>query len=202
VRLFDAGARAGADETVHDRVLTVPNAITVVRLLGLPVFAWLLLGADRPAAALVTLLAVAGTDWLDGYVARRFDQVSRIGKLIDPLVDRVVLAAAAITLAVAGIVPWLVLGAILFRDLAVLVGALALFGQVQPMPVTRLGKVSTACLLAGLPAFLVGALDWGGARAFSGAAVLLTGVGLVAYYAAAGQYAWLAVALRRRQRTH
>jgi cardiolipin synthase (CMP-forming) len=200
VRLFDAGAREGGDEVVHDRVLTVPNAITLVRLLGLPLFAWLLLGAERPAAAFWTLAAVASTDWLDGYVARRFDQVSRIGKLIAPLVDRVVLATAAVALAVAGVLHWGVLVAIVVRDVAVLVGALALFGKLQPMPVTPLGKLSTACLLAGLPAFLVAAIDWAAAGVSGVLAVTLTGVGLAAYYAAALHYAWLASALRRGDR--
>jgi cardiolipin synthase (CMP-forming) len=200
VRLFDAGARAGRDEIVHERVLTVPNAITAVRLLGLPLFVWLVLVADQPAAALWTLVAVAGTDWLDGYVARRFNQVSRIGKLIDPLVDRLVLVTAGLTLTVAGIVPWVVVAAIVARDIAVLGGALVLFGQLQPMPVTRLGKLSTACLLAGLPLFLIGALEWEGAEAAWTLAVVVTAIGVVTYYAAALHYAHLAVRLRRGQR--
>ena len=195
MRLFDLGARG--EEVVHDRLLTVPNAITLLRLLGLPVFAWLLLGADRPAAAFWTLAVIASTDWVDGYVARRFDQVSRIGKLMDPVVDRVLLATAGLVLVVAGIVPLGVVAAILVRDAAVLGGALLLFGGIPPIPVTKLGKAATACLLAGLPSFLVAAIDWVGAAAFGILAVGLTAVGLVGYYAAALQYAWQAVALRR-----
>ena len=195
--LFDVGARGGTDEVVHDRVLTVPNAITTLRLLGLPLFAWFLLGADRPAAAFWTLAAIASTDWVDGYVARRFDQVSRLGQLFDPLVDRALIATAGIVLVLAEIVPlWLIL-AILVRDAAVLGGALVLFGGIPPIPVTRTGKFATACLLAGLPSFLIASIDWVGATVFAWFAVLVTAVGVVTYYVAGVQYAIAAVRHRR-----
>ena len=194
--LFRAGARAGADEVVHDRVATVPNAITAVRLLGLPLFAWLLLGAERPGTAFWVLAVVASTDWVDGYVARRFDQVSRLGQVIDPLVDRLVLAVVAVSLAVAGALPWAVLALIVVRDVALLAGALLLFARLQPMPVTNLGKLATALLLAALPAFLLAVVDWPGVSVAQVVAWALAVAGLATYYAAAAQYAWLARGLR------
>jgi cardiolipin synthase (CMP-forming) len=200
LRLFDAGARREGPEVVHDRIVTVPNAITLVRLLGLPLFGWLLLGADRPGAAFWTLAAIAGTDWIDGYVARRFDQVSRLGKLIDPLVDRAVLATAAIVLMVAGILHPGVIAALVLRDAAVLGGALVLFGGIPPIPVTKLGKAATALLLAGLPAYLLAAVDWAGAGAAGVVAPVLTGLGLIGYYIAGLQYARLAAAYRQTGR--
>jgi cardiolipin synthase (CMP-forming) len=197
VRLFDAGARGDEPQVVHDRVLTVPNAITALRLAGLPLFAWLLLGADRPLAAFVTLALVATTDWVDGYVARRFNQVSRLGKLMDPLVDRVLIVTAALVLALAGILPWGVIMAVAVRDVAVVGGALVLFGGIPPIPVTRLGKVATACLLAALPSFLLATLDWAGADLFGVLAVVLAALGLLGYYGAGLQYARLAAARKR-----
>ena len=199
MRLVDAGARGQGREVVHDRVLTVPNAITLVRLLGLPLFGWLLLAADRPAAAFWTLAVVASTDWIDGYVARRFDQVSRIGKLLDPLVDRVVLVTAAIVLMAADVVHPGIIAALVVRDAAVLGGAFALFGGIPPIPVTRIGKASTALLLIGLPSYLLAAIPWAGADAFGLLAPALTGAGLVGYYVAGVQYARLAVDHRRTQ---
>lgn len=199
MRLFDAGAREGVPEVVHDRVLTVPNAITALRLLGLPLFAWLVLAADRPVAAFWTLVVVGSTDWVDGYVARRFDQVSRIGKLMDPLVDRAVIVVVAVTLGVAGILPWGVLVAVVVRDVALVGGALVLFGRIPPIPVTRIGKTATASLLAGLPSFLLASIAWAGAEAFAVLAFGLTAAGLVGYYVAAAQYARRAAALKRSE---
>jgi cardiolipin synthase (CMP-forming) len=197
VRLFDAGARTDGPEVVHDRVLTVPNLITTLRLAGLPVFVWLLLVRDARAAAFAVLVAIGATDWVDGYVARRFDQVSRIGKLLDPMIDRLLLATAGITLVVAGIVPLWVLLVIVARDVALLVGALLLFGGIPPIAVTRTGKFATACLLIGLPAFLPAAMDWAGAGVSAVLAWGSTLLGAAGYWVAGVQYLRLALDVRR-----
>lgn len=194
--LFDVGGGAGA-ERVHDRVVTVPNAITAVRLLGLPLFVWLVLGAGRLLAAFFVLVVIAATDWIDGYVARRFDQVSRLGKLVDPLVDRVLLATATITLVIAGLVPWTLVALILLRDAVVLGTALVWFGGIPPIPVSRTGKLATALLLIGIPGFLLAGVDWVGADLVGVVAWTCTVAGIVAYYAAAVQYGRAALAIRR-----
>lgn len=194
--LFDAGARAGA-ERVHERLLTAPNVITAVRLLGLPVFVWLVVGPERYLAAFGVLVAIATTDWVDGYVARRFDQVSRIGKLVDPLVDRLLLGTAAITLLVVGLLPWPLLAAIVVRDVVVLAGSLMLFGGVPPIPVSRVGKAATALLMVGVPGFLLAGVDWAGAAVIQVVAWVATVAGIVTYYVAAARYGRVALAIHR-----
>jgi cardiolipin synthase len=198
VPLFDAGRRSGAGaELVHDRLLTAPNVITAIRLAGLPLFVWLVLGADRYLVAFWVLVAIAATDWIDGYVARRFDQVSRIGKLVDPLVDRLLLASAAITLVVAGLLPWPLLALILVRDVVVLGVSLAWFAGVPPIPVSRIGKLATALLMIGIPCFLLSGVDWAGADVIRAIAWTSTVAGIVAYYLAAARYGRVALAIRR-----
>jgi cardiolipin synthase len=167
VPLFDAGRRSDAAEQVHDRLLTVPNAM------------------------------IAATDWIDGYVARRFDQVSRIGKLVDPLVDRLLLATATITLVIAGLLPWPLLVLILLRDVIVLGVSLVWFGGVPPIPVSRVGKLATALLMIGVPAFLLAGIDWSGAPVIEVIAWAATLAGIVAYYVAAVRYGRVARAIRR-----
>lgn len=189
VRQFQWGARGEGDPVVHDRVVTAANAITALRLLGLPLFAWLVLARDALGTALVVLAVVATTDWLDGYVARRFDQVTKLGKILDPLVDRALLATAGITLGIAGIVPWAIVGLVVGRDLVLLVTALALFHGIPPIPVTRTGKAATAGLLLALPGFLLGNLQWAAAEAVTAASWAVAAVALAAYYAAGVQYA-------------
>jgi cardiolipin synthase len=196
--LFDAGARGDAPATTHESVATPANAITGIRLLGLPVFAWLMIGPDAYLAAFVVLAVVGSTDWLDGYVARRFDQVSRLGTLLDPLIDRLLLATVGVTLVVVGFIPWWVVALILIRDILVL-GAIGLFFSGNPpYAVSRTGKTATACLLVGVPAFLVASLDWSGAAAFNWVAWLFTSVGIAAYYVAAVSYARIMVRARRQ----
>jgi cardiolipin synthase (CMP-forming) len=193
---FDAGARPGEEVVVHDRVLTAANAITFARLLGLPLFVWLVLGPGRLTAAFWTLVVVGGTDWVDGYVARRFDQVTRLGRVMDPLIDRALLATAGVTLVVAGILPWWILVAIVARDAVLLGTAFALFRGIPDIPVSRVGKFATACLLIGLPGFLLAEIDWVGAGFFGVLGWLYTAAGLVTYYAAGAQYARAAARLR------
>ena len=88
-----------------DRILTVPNGITVVRLACIPLFLWLLFGDERQTAAAILLGARGATDWIDGFVARRYHQVSTVGKVLDPVADRVLVVTAVIAIAVQGAVP-------------------------------------------------------------------------------------------------
>ncbi|BAS08177.1 putative CDP-diacylglycerol--glycerol-3-phosphate 3-phosphatidyl-transferase [Arthrobacter sp. Hiyo4] len=127
MRFIGAGARPGRPQVDHDRVFTIPNALTVLRFMGVPLFVWLVLAQKEYGTAVVVLVVMAGTDWIDGYVARRFDQASKLGRVMDPLADRLALIAVAVTLVIAGVVHWLYLAALLVPDAVLLVLTLSYF---------------------------------------------------------------------------
>jgi cardiolipin synthase len=141
---------------VTDRVLTLPNALSAARLLGVPLFLWLVLNEHDMAA--VALLMVSGvTDWLDGKIARAWGQMSRVGQLLDPAADRLYILATLIGLTIRDIVPlWLTLG-LVGRDvvLALFLPVLRRYGY-GPLPVSFLGKAATFNLLSGFPLLLLG----------------------------------------------
>lgn len=196
--LFDAGARRHQPATVHERVLTVPNAVSGARLLALPVFVWLVLGPERHGVAFALLAVVATSDWIDGYLARRLDQASRLGAVADPLIDRALLVTTAITLLLAGLVPALLVVAIVARDVVLVSASFALFGAVPPMRVNRTGKTATAALLAALPLFLLGGAVVGASgRWVVAVAWVLAVAGVALYYVAGAHYARAAWHLRR-----
>ena len=142
----------------EDRVLTVPNALSFLRLLLIPVFLWLVL-VERADIAAVGVLAVSGiTDWADGVIARRTGQMTRLGRLLDPLVDRLTIAATLIGLALRDLVPWWLVGLLVARELLLLalVPLLRRRGLVA-LPVHYLGKAATFALYFGFPFVLAGA---------------------------------------------
>jgi cardiolipin synthase len=158
-----AGAIVG--EIVHDRILTVPNAITLARLLLLPVYLWLLLGRDDRVGAAVLLGAIGATDWCDGFIARRFNQVSKLGKVFDPTVDRLLFfVGIGGILAVDGAPRWLAL-AVLIREVIVasITVTITALGA-RPVNVTWFGKAGTFALMCAFPFFLAGS----GADGWSG----------------------------------
>ena len=139
-----------------DRVLTVPNALSLARLVGVPFFLWLVLN-EHDAAAVIVLMVSGFTDWLDGKIARRWNQMSRVGQLLDPAADRLYILATLIGLTVRDVVPlWLTL-ALVGRDL-LLSFTLPLLRRhgYGPLPVHFLGKAATFNLLAGFPLLLLG----------------------------------------------
>lgn len=143
----------------EDRILSLPNVITTVRLVLIPVFVWLLVEPHHrdwfPAAV---VLAVAGaTDWLDGQVARRFDQVTRLGKVIDPTADRILLATSVVGIVAAGAIPIPIATIALTREGLVAIAAvgLALAGA-RRIDVTVIGKAGTFGLMVAFPLFLTG----------------------------------------------
>ena len=168
-------------QTVGDRVLTVPNLLSLLRLLGVPVFLWLILVPHADGAA-VLLLAVSGaTDYLDGVIARRWNQVSRLGQLLDPLADRLYILATLLGLGIRGIVPWWLLGVIVARDVLLGCWLLVRRGRGQgPPPVHYLGKAATLNLLYAFPLLLLGdgAGAWATAARVVGWAFALWGTGL------------------------
>ncbi|MEU6020263.1 CDP-alcohol phosphatidyltransferase family protein [Micromonospora sp. NPDC048871] len=140
------------------RVLTVPNLISFARLLGVPLFLYLFLVARADVAAIV-VLAVGGTsDWVDGWIARRLRQVSRLGELLDPLADRLYILAILVAFTVRDVVPWQFTAALLARELLLLVslGVLRRHGY-GPPPVHYVGKTATFLLLAAFPILLLAA---------------------------------------------
>jgi cardiolipin synthase (CMP-forming) len=136
--------------------LTWPNAITLMRLLALPVFLWLLFGTGHRAIAAWLLAALGATDWIDGYVARRWHQVSNVGKILDPTADRILVIAGLIAVAAAGGVPWWFALVTLSREVivSVLTLVLAVLGATR-INVLWWGKVSTFALMTTFPLFLL-----------------------------------------------
>lgn len=138
------------------RLLTVPNLISGVRLLGVPLFLYLLFVAEQEVAALVVLAVGGTTDWLDGWVARRLNQVSRIGELLDPFVDRLYILVTLLAFTIREIVPWPFTVALVIRELILLAGLGLLRRRgLGPPPVHYLGKTATFLLLAAFPVLLL-----------------------------------------------
>ena len=143
-------------EPPPDRVLTIPNAISVVRLGCIPLFLWLLFAQDNRHGA-AWLLAILGcTDWVDGWIARRFNQVSTVGKVLDPTADRLMLAVGVIAILVDGSVPVVIGVLTIVREVVVGVAVvvLALLGA-RRIDVTWTGKAGTFGQMVAYPLFLV-----------------------------------------------
>ena len=144
-----------------NRVLTVPNVLSVVRLLLVPVFLYLLLISDATGWAVAVLMFSGASDWADGKIARLFDnQSSRLGALLDPAVDRIYMIVVPVAMAMAGLIPWWIVALLLGRDL-VLAATLPLLRRrgLSALPVTYIGKAATFALMSGLPLVLLGQFD-------------------------------------------
>ncbi|WP_277613075.1 CDP-alcohol phosphatidyltransferase family protein [Cryobacterium cryoconiti] len=155
----------GAESTiVSSKVLTVPNLLSMLRLALVPVFLVVLVQGEDAWALLV--LAVASlTDFLDGFLARRFGQITRLGQLLDPAADRLYIFAALLGLAWRDLVPWWIVLVIVGRDVFLLgLGVVLANYGFGPLPVHQLGKVATFCLFYALPMIMLGeafpAVSW------------------------------------------
>lgn len=147
-------------ETVDRGLWTVPNALSVLRLALIPVFIWLLLGADSPGWAVMVLFVSGASDWLDGKLARWLDQSSRIGELLDPAADRLYVIIIPICFGLKGYVPWWVIGVIVARDVALMATAPLLRSRgVLALPTLYIGKAATFALMSAFPWLLAGQLD-------------------------------------------
>jgi cardiolipin synthase (CMP-forming) len=144
-----------------DRVLTWPNALSALRLAGVPVFLWLVIGPRTVTTdwIAIAVLALAGiSDWLDGKLARMLDQGSKLGALLDPAADRLYIAATLIGLAVRGIIPWWLVGVLAGRELLV-GGGLAVLRRrtgIGALRVSFVGKTATLCLMYAFPLLFIG----------------------------------------------
>ncbi|MGH3871160.1 MAG: CDP-alcohol phosphatidyltransferase family protein [Pseudonocardiaceae bacterium] len=164
-----------------NRLLTVPNLLSLLRLAGIPLFLWLLLGPQYDLLAVLVLALSGITDWLDGKVARWLNQSSRVGALLDPAVDRLYTLSTLLAFGLRDILPWWVVVLLIGRDLvlSLTLPVLRHHGH-GPLPVHYLGKAATLCLLYAFPillladnvqgwlqavaqAFGVAFLGWGGA---------------------------------------
>lgn len=176
---------------VSRRILTVPNVISIVRLLGVPLFLWLILVPKANGWALLVLALSGVSDYADGYLARKLHQASRLGEILDPVADRLYILSTVVGLGLRGIIPWWFAAILPLRDLLLwgLVPFLRTRGY-SALPVHFLGKAATACLLYAFPLLLLG--DGAGtlptlARVF-GWAFAIWGAGL--YWWAGLLYAW------------
>lgn len=146
------------------RIWTVPNILSLARLLGIPVFLWLVLVEQADVWAFVVLVIAGASDWFDGYLARRLNQQSDLGEILDPLVDRLYILATLIGLALRDVIGWWLVALLVGRDLVLLalLPILRRSGRIA-LPVTFVGKAGTFALLWGFPLLLLGSLPgtWG-----------------------------------------
>ncbi|MCU1675826.1 MAG: CDP-diacylglycerol-phosphatidylglycerol phosphatidyltransferase [Frankiales bacterium] len=146
-----------AEHAGADRIVTIPNALSLLRLLGVPVFQWLILGPHADGWALALLMVSGITDWLDGVLARVLNQRSHVGALLDPLADRLYIVSTIVALNIRGIIPVALTVAILLRD-AVLTATIPVLRRrgYGPLQVHFLGKAATFAMLYALPLLLLG----------------------------------------------
>jgi cardiolipin synthase (CMP-forming) len=156
-RLMKCAGDDAVGKPARDRVLTMPNLLSGIRLTLIPVFVYLLLVVHADAWAVAILIFSGGSDWADGKIARLLNQSSRLGELLDPAVDRLYMVVIPITFGLRGIVPWWIIGILLARD--------ALLGATLPvlrsrglsaLPVTYAGKAATFALMSAFPLILIG----------------------------------------------
>ncbi|WP_134739307.1 CDP-alcohol phosphatidyltransferase family protein [Nocardioides sp. 503] len=184
-------ASVADDSAREDRVWTVPNLLSALRLAGVPVFLWLVLGPEEDGWALALLMVSGFTDFLDGWLARRWNQQSLVGQILDPVADRLYILAVVVGLALRDVIPWWMAVSLPLRD-ALMWGLVPLLRTrgYSALPVHFLGKAATFNLLYAFPLLLLG--DGEGtvallARVF-GWAFAFWGIGL--YWWAGVLYAW------------
>jgi cardiolipin synthase len=184
-----------------DRILTIPNALSVLRLLGVPLFLWLLLGPEADLAALVVLMVAGATDYFDGKIARWLGQTSKLGVLLDPAADRLYILATLFAFVARDIIPWWLAALIVGRDLLLAPSLPVLwrhgYGALQ---VSYLGKAATFNLLYAFPLLLIAAHDWAVSAVARPAAWAFVVWGTALYLFSGGLYLTQVVQLVRADR--
>jgi cardiolipin synthase len=171
-------------------IVTVPNILSFARIATIPLFCWLAANERTRVWGILLFAVVVSTDWVDGYVARRTGQVTELGRILDPVADRLAIAAGLVTFSIAGIFPFWAALSILLRDVVVVLGgAVLLWGRSIRVEVRGIGKIATFSLMAA-----IAWIAWGNADGPLGDVLLVGGwlayvVGIVEYYLAAGLYA-------------
>ena len=172
-----------------DRVLTIPNVISFLRIASIPAFVALIVDHDTTRAGLVLFVVVVATDWIDGALARATRQVSDLGKVLDPVADRLAIAAGLIALVVADAFPLWAALLILVRDVAVLTAGLVLLSRRRArIEVRYLGKVATFALMTAIACIAWGNLGYPLAPAALACGWAFYAAGIVEYYVAAALY--------------
>lgn len=176
------------EEQVSDRIVTIPNIVSFIRLAAIPVFWWLLLAEDNVTAATILFALIATTDWIDGYLARALNQVSELGKSLDPIADRLMIFSAVVAGLIAGIVPAVIGIILIIREvyMALVTSALVLRGK-GVLEVRYLGKIATFLVYSSIGWFYMAAipfLEW-----LTRPLAWIGGVfGLILYWITAFQY--------------
>jgi len=180
---------AGTPEPASTAILTIPNALSFVRIALIPVFVWLIVDRDTTLGGLLLFGAVASTDWVDGAVARATGQVSELGKSLDPVADRLSIAAVLIALVVRGAFPLWAALLILVRDAVIMVAGIALLaGRGARIDVRYIGKVATFCLMSSIAAIAWGNLGYPFSGGFLVIGWSMFAVGVVDSYVATALY--------------
>lgn len=187
-------ASTTAEPVASSAILTIPNVISFARLATVPFFLWLWFAGSREVAVVVYAIG-AWTDFLDGFIARRTDSVSELGKLLDPLADRVFIVALAIALVGGGTLPWWLAVAVIGRDVVIL----SLYPLVQKRGVPKIavnfvGKSATAALLFGLTLLALSETEFGWADVGDEVGIAFVTFGAVLYWVAGAMYARIAIA--------
>jgi cardiolipin synthase len=190
MKFIGAGSRPDQPQVDHDLVFTVPNILTILRFMGVPLFVWLVLAQKEYGFAVLVLAIMGSTDWVDGYIARRFNQTSRLGRVLDPMADRLALISVAVTLVIAGVLEWWYLTALLVPDAILLTASLFYFRNHPDLPVSRIGKIRTALLLLGTPVLILSRLPIPLTELYLVMAWVLLGLGLIGHWIAAYNYFW------------
>ena len=176
------------EERTDWKPFTVPNLISLLRLCCIPIFIWLLFGKDDRWAAALMLGALGASDWVDGYIARRFNQVSELGKILDPTADRLMLLVGIFAIMVDGSVAiWIAVLALVREALVAIVALVIAALGARKIDVTWWGKTGTFFVMFAFPFFLAGASDVQGATLFNVGAWVCIVVGMpIHYYSAFG----------------
>lgn len=199
MRLIGMGTRDDIEYVERDTFWTVPNLITLARFLLVPVFV-VLVATRHYLWAFAALAVLFSTDWVDGYVARRFNQISAVGKWLDPLADRLALIVVSATFVVSGIAPAWFVWAILVPDLVLFVNAAVLFRGSPELPVSVLGKVRTAFLMLAAPLLLLAQARTSWAPVLDVIAVVMLAIGSALHVVASVHYLLAAWAKKRTLR--
>ena len=187
-------------DTIPWRVWTVPNMITIVRLCGIPLFSYLLLATDAYVAAVVVLALGGGTDWVDGFLARRLGQESRFGRMLDPLVDRAYILVAVVVLTLTSLLPWQFTAVLFGREAVMFVTLLVLRANgFEAFEVHYTGKTATFIVFMSFPVLVLAGLNetakvWALPLGWA-----LAWWGIVLYWLAAAIYVGQAAVLLRRR---
>jgi cardiolipin synthase len=178
-----------AGPQASNRVLTIPNLMSFVRLAAVPVFVWLFV-SGRETEGWILFAIVAWSDFFDGFIARRFDQVTELGKILDPVADRVLIVALTFVLVERDALPWGLAAAIILRDVLIVAIAPVLERKgMQRMSVNFVGKSATAALLTGLSLLAYAETTMWEADVSDGIGLWFVVLGAVLYWVAALLYA-------------